>query len=155
MPHSRLIRKQFLPADREWVFDFFANAANLELITPPFLHFQTIKPPTLMEGGTRIDYRLRLRGIPFRWSSRISSWEPPIRFVDEQIRGPYRFWTHEHRFEESNGGTLVTDTIHYRVPGGVFAPLIDRLYVRRDLISIFDYRSRTLAAIFRSGEGVG
>jgi ligand-binding SRPBCC domain-containing protein len=143
---SRLEATQFLPYPREVVFQFFADAFQLEMITPPWLRFVVLTPaPITMRLGLRIDYRLRLHGVPVRWQSAISAWEPPTRFVDEQIRGPYRRWHHEHRFEGVDGGTLCRDIVDYQVPGG---PIVDRLFVRRDLRRIFRFRQRKLAALF-------
>jgi len=98
-----------------------------------------------IERGTKIDYKLRIRGIPVRWQSEITVWEPPFRFVDEQRRGPYRTWIHEHRFEPRDEGTLVTDIVRYAVIGG---PLIQRWLVSKDLVRIFDYRQKQLEKIF-------
>jgi ligand-binding SRPBCC domain-containing protein len=132
----------FLPRAREEVFAFFADAGNLELLTPPWLNFSILTPqPIPMREGTRIQYRLRLHGVPLRWESEITCWEPPLRFVDEQRRGPYRLWVHEHRFEEEKGGTRVSDRVHYAVPGG---ELINRLFVAPDLNRIFTYRQRKM-----------
>jgi ligand-binding SRPBCC domain-containing protein len=131
------------------LFDFFADAFQLERITPPWLHFHVTTPaPIVMTPGTTIDYRLRLRGIPIRWRSEISVWEPPLRFVDRQLRGPYRHWHHEHTFREQDGGTLVVDHIDYRVPGGA---LIHRGFVRPHLQRIFEFRRETLACLFGRG----
>lgn len=139
--HSEL----WLPRLRPEIFPFFADARNLEAITPPWLGFSILTPgPIRMRRGTLIDYRLRLRGIPLRWRSEITAWEPTIRFVDEQRRGPYLLWVHEHGFEERNGGTLVTDHVRYAVPGGT---LIHRLFVRRDVEAIFAFRRRKLQEI--------
>lgn len=132
----------FLPRAREEVFAFFADAGNLELLTPPWLNFSILTPqPIPMREGTRIQYRLRLHGVPLRWESEITCWEPPLRFVDEQRRGPYRLWVHEHRFEEEKGGTRVSDRVRYAVPGG---ELINRLFVAPDLNRIFRYRQRKM-----------
>ena len=115
----RLTTGQFLPYPRDQVFEFFADAFQLEALTPPFLRFKVLTaPPIRIQAGTLVDYRLRLHGIPLRWRSRISVWEPPIRFVDEQLRGPYRRWYHEHSFEEVDGGTLCRDIVDYSVWGG-------------------------------------
>jgi ligand-binding SRPBCC domain-containing protein len=131
---------------REEVFPFFANARNLELITPPLVRFAVLTPdPIEMRVGLRIDYRLRVRGLPLHWQSEITAWEPPQRFVDEQCRGPYRVWIHEHTFEEHDGGTLALDRVRYAVPGG---GLIDRLVVRPQLRRIFAYRQTRLGEIF-------
>lgn len=136
----------WLPAPPESVFPFFADAANLESITPPWVHFRTLTPlPIEMREGTLIDYRLRLRGLPLRWRTLISAWEPPHRFVDEQLRGPYRLWIHEHTFEPRDGGTLACDRVRYAVP---FDCLVHRLLVRPDLERIFQYRTEALRRHF-------
>lgn len=123
------------------VFDFFADARNLESITPPWLNFRILTPmPVEMRAGALIDYRIGLRGVPIRWRTRIAAWEPPVRFVDEQLRGPYRLWEHEHRFEPTAGGTRVIDVVRYAVPGWVLAPVVHRALVRPDLERIFEYR---------------
>lgn len=136
----------WLPRKRDDVFPFFADAFNLEAITPPWLHFQVLTPPPIaMRAGTRIAYRLRLRGIPLGWQSEITAWDPPCRFVDEQRRGPYRLWRHTHVFEDKHGGTLCTDHVEYAVWGGW---PVDRLFVRRDVERIFEFRSEALKRIF-------
>ena len=134
--------RQWFPRPREEVFAFFSDAANLERITPPWLRFHTLTPlPIAMRPGATIDYRLRLRGLPLRWQSEITVWDPPRRFVDEQRRGPYRSWIHEHELTERDGGTEVRDFVRYAVPGGRW---LDRLLVRPDVARIFDYRRRML-----------
>ena len=136
----------WLPKRREEIFPFFADAANLEKLTPPLLRFEILTPqPIRMEAGTLIDYRLRVHGVPLKWRTRISVWEPPFRFVDEQLSGPYRQWIHEHRFEEENGGTLCVDTVRYAVWGGA---LVNALVVERDVAKIFAYRNTRLREIF-------
>ena len=136
----------FLPRPLEIVFPFFADAGNLETITPPWLRFEIVTPhPIAMRAGALIEYRLRLHGIPVRWQSEITAWEPPHRFVDEQRRGPYRAWIHEHTFIESKGGSEVRDLVRYAAPGGW---LIDRLFVRHDARRIFEYRTRKLKELF-------
>ena len=131
---------------REQVFDFFADAFQLETITPPWLHFSVQTPrPIAMAKDVLIDYKLRLHGFPIRWQSRISCWEPPFQFIDEQVRGPYRYWHHLHTFEEFEGGTLVRDVVHYSVLlGAIMHPLI----IRRDLTKIFEYRHDVMSRIF-------
>ena len=137
---------QWVPSSLERTFEFFADARNLERITPPLLKFRIVTPaPIEMGVGTLIDYRLRLRGVPLRWRSEITEWDPPHAFVDEQRRGPYRKWVHEHRFREDGEGTRVEDRITYSVPGG---SLIERRLVRPDLNRIFDYRQRVIAELF-------
>ncbi len=130
------------------VFEFFADARNLEAITPPWLNFKILTPmPVEMREGVLIDYRIRLRGVPIRWRTRIAAWEPPVRFVDEQLRGPYRLWEHEHRFEPTEGGTRVIDVVRYAVPGWVLSPLVHRSLVRPDLERIFEYRRRRMVEL--------
>ena len=140
-----LQREQCIPKPLEEVFPFFASTGNLERITPGWLHFHVVSAPKTIERGTKIDYKLRIRGIPVRWQSEITVWEPPFRFVDEQRRGPYRTWIHEHRFEPRDGGTLVTDIVRYAVVGGA---LIQHWLVSKDLDRIFDYRQKQLEKIF-------
>lgn len=124
------------------VFDFFSDPRNLERITPPWLRFQVLScsDDPIVEG-TEIRYRLRIHGIPLGWKSRISSWEAPHRFVDEQLSGPYRRWVHTHTFERRGDRTVVGDRVEYAVLGGA---LVNRLLVRRDVEEIFDYRTRQL-----------
>jgi ligand-binding SRPBCC domain-containing protein len=137
---------QWLPRRLDEVFAFFADAVNLETLTPPWLRFRILTPrPIEMRAGARIAYRLRLHGVPLGWVTEITAWEPPRRFVDEQRRGPYRVWIHEHRFAERDGGTEARDTVRYRAPGGL---LVDRLAVRRDVRKIFEYRARKLDELF-------
>ncbi|MEJ2635099.1 MAG: SRPBCC family protein [Calditrichia bacterium] len=131
------------------IFDFFSSAGNLEVVTPPWLNFRILTPPPIkMQAGTRIDYRLRLYGIPISWKTEITVWEPPHRFVDTQLKGPYRKWVHEHRFEETGQGTRMTDRVEYAVPGLIFAPLIHKFFVGRDVERIFAYRRVRLDEIF-------
>lgn len=135
----------FLSHPRVEIFDFFAQAANLQQLTPPWLHFELLSPRRQIFQGTEIEYRLKLHGIPIRWRSKIAVWDPPNSFVDEQLRGPYRVWIHEHTFTAQNGGTLCEDHVRYAVLGG---PLIAKLFVNRDIRTIFDYRSQRLKEIF-------
>jgi ligand-binding SRPBCC domain-containing protein len=128
------------------VFAFFSDAGNLETLTPPFLNFHVITPqPIPMAAGTRIQYRLKIHGIPIRWESEISVWEPPYRFVDEQLRGPYRLWHHEHTFAERDGRTAVHDHVTYAVFGGA---IINKLMVAPDVRRIFAFRHEKLRELF-------
>ncbi len=144
----------WLPQPPEEIFPFFADAANLEAITPPWLNFRILTPaPVVMGEGTLIDYKLRVRGLPMRWRTRISAWEPPYRFVDEQLRGPYRQWVHEHTFTPQDGGTLARDAVRYAV---AFDFLVERWLVRPDVERIFHYRLEVLRRRFaglRSAKG--
>jgi ligand-binding SRPBCC domain-containing protein len=142
----RLETALLLPRERERLFEFFSDAFRLETLTPPWLRFRVVTAaPIRIETGTVIDYRLRIRGIPIRWRSRITVWDPPRRFVDEQVRGPYSRWCHEHVFESVEGGTLCRDIVDYAVFGGW---LIDSLVVRRDLRRVFAFRHRRLKELF-------
>ena len=137
--------EQWLPRPRPEVFNFFSDAFNLEAITPGFLRFEVLTPrPIQMRAGTLIDYKLRIRGFPIRWRTLISAWEPPYRFVDKQLRGPYRQWIHEHTFEEIDGGTLMRDKVSYAVLGGA---LVEGWLVRPDIEKIFAHRTRQIEAL--------
>lgn len=133
-----------LPIDQ--AFAFYGDARNLEPLTPPWLHFQVLTPaPITMESGTLLDYRLRLHRVPIRWQTRIETWEPPRRFVDVQVRGPYSLWEHTHTFEEDGpGATIIRDRIRYSIPFGPLGQIAERLFVRRDLKRIFDYRGEAV-----------
>jgi ligand-binding SRPBCC domain-containing protein len=137
-----------IPTELEQVFAFFAEASNLEKLTPPWLRFEILTGgPIAMAPGTLIDYRIRWRGIPLRWRTEIEVWEPPHRFVDRQIRGPYRLWRHEHLFVPRNGATSVIDRVEYAPIGGTIA---QRVIVARDVERIFAYRHQILRRTFGS-----
>ncbi len=151
MDHAHsLSTSLWLPLPRTDVFAFFADAANLERITPPFLRFEVRTPlPVIMRAGAVIDYRIGLRGIPMTWRSEITTWNPPHQFVDTQRRGPYREWVHTHTFEDLGGGTLIKDDVRYRLPGPPFpARLANAIFVQRELTAIFEFRHRALADAF-------
>ena len=137
-----LERSQRLDVPPERAFAFFADARNLEAITPPWLRFRVVTAdPITMAEGTLIDYRLRLHGLPLRWRTRIDAWEPPHRFVDTQLRGPYALWEHTHTFAAAGAGAVVmSDRVRYALP--LLAPA---WFVRCDLDRIFDYRARAIA----------
>ncbi|MGE0606161.1 MAG: SRPBCC family protein [Pirellulales bacterium] len=133
---------QWLPRGLDEVFAFFADAFQLEAITPPWLRFRVLTPqPIAMRAGTLIDYKLRLHGIPIRWRTEISDWSPPTRFIDRQLRGPYYLWHHEHTFQAQDGGTLIADRVEYRPRGGAW---LHRKFIRPDLMRIFAYRRNSL-----------
>jgi ligand-binding SRPBCC domain-containing protein len=143
----------WLPRPAEAIFAFFADAMNLQRLTPDWLKFEVLTPaPIVMQTGTLIDYRLKVRGMPFRWQSEITAWDPPRRFVDEATQGPYRFWRHEHTFAPLNGGTDVGDRVEYDVPGGA---LTNRLLVAPDLRRIFAFRQEVLRGLFASAPAQG
>jgi ligand-binding SRPBCC domain-containing protein len=161
-PTYHLERRQFIPRPLTEVFAFFADAANLEAITPPSLHFRILTPqPIDIRTGARIDYRLSLCGIAFQWRTRIESFDPPRRFSDVQERGPYKLWRHTHEFSEQNGGTLMIDRVDYQLPWGPLGWLAHRLFVERQLTHIFHYRYQTIERLLagqpksRESEGIG
>tara|TARA_R110002072_G_scaffold10569_34_gene49266 strand:+ start:223 stop:690 length:468 start_codon:yes stop_codon:yes gene_type:complete len=145
MKRSILQRQLTLKRPLDEVFPFFADPRNLEALTPDFLKFRVLGMTTPeIEEGTEIDYSLRLRGLPIRWRSRITDWNPPFGFTDVQVQGPYRLWHHEHKFEARGGLTIASDHITYAVLGG---SLVDRFLVRPDLERIFDHRTQRMAEL--------
>jgi ligand-binding SRPBCC domain-containing protein len=141
-------REQWLNRPIDEVFAFFGDARNLEAITPELLRFSVLTPgPIAMGVGARIEYRLRWRGIPLRWTTIIQAWDPPHRFVDAQLKGPYRLWHHTHTFEEQRGGTLMRDEIRYQLPLGWLGAMMHRVRVRRDVEAIFDYRAQRVGEL--------
>jgi len=142
--HEQLVRRP-----RPEVFAFFADAANLERLTPPTLRFSIRTPlPIAMRAGATIDYRLSLLGVPFRWRTVIEVFEPEVRFIDVQAAGPYALWRHLHEFVESPDGTLIRDRVDYELPLGPLGELAHAVFVRRQLERIFEYRRRTIEAVF-------
>jgi ligand-binding SRPBCC domain-containing protein len=144
-----LERSQRLPGSPAEVFPFFADARNLEAITPPLLRFRVVTPdPIEMRVGTLIQYRLRLHGVPVTWLTSIQAWEPPHRFVDVQLRGPYALWHHTHTFAEAGDGTTVMrDTVRYAIGFGPLGEVVRRLLVRRDLEAIFAFRHEAIGPL--------
>ena len=142
----RLKAEMMIDLPRDEVFGFFADAMQLEAITPEWLNFSVLTPrPIEMKQGLLLDYKLHLHRIPIRWRTEICVWDPPFRFVDTQLKGPYKRWYHEHTFEEVNGRTLVKDEVHYIPRGG---SVIHRFFVKPDLMKIFGYRQDKLREIF-------
>ena len=148
-----LHRKQRLSGPPDEVFEFFADAHNLEALTPPLLRFRVITPaPIAMGQGTLIRYALRVRRVPVNWLTEITEWAPPHRFVDEQIKGPYAVWHHTHTFEPiGDGDTLMRDIVRYRIGFGPLGSLANRLVVRRDVEAIFDFRAERIPALLAGG----
>src|SRR6476660_3536190 len=141
--------EQQVARPRPEVFDFFSRAENLEVLTPPWLNFKILDvKPQPVQQGTLINYSLRVHGIPLRWTSEIVEWEPPHRFVDLQLRGPYKLWRHEHRFEARDGGTLIADTINLALPLGVLGRFAYKIKVRSDVQEIFAFREKKIRALF-------
>jgi len=144
-----LVAKTKLYKPIEEVFTFFSTAKNLREVTPPNLQFDILTPlPIEMQKGTLIDYRIQLSGIPMRWQTLISAWEPPYRFVDEQLRGPYSLWRHEHTFEDKGDYVLMTDTVEYLSPGWVLEPIVHHLFVKHQVEGIFAFREKRFKELF-------
>jgi ligand-binding SRPBCC domain-containing protein len=145
--HHTLRREQRLPGDPQTVFGFFADAGNLEAITPPWLRFAIVTPrPIAMGAGALIEYRLTLHRLPISWLTQIAVWEPGVRFVDVQLNGPYKLWHHTHEFAaDGAGGTIMRDTVRYALPFGPAGEIARRLFVARDLERIFDFRRAEVA----------
>ncbi len=133
-----------------YVFDFFSKAENLNKITPKEVYFKILTPsPIPMKKGTLIDYKIKLNGIPFIWKTEISEWNPPHKFADNQLVGPYKLWFHEHFFEEKDGHTIMTDRVTYLSKGWILAPFLHWLFVDKKVKQIFEYREIQLKEIFK------
>jgi ligand-binding SRPBCC domain-containing protein len=148
---SYLERLTFIPRPRPEVFAFFADAHNLERITPSFLRFHILTPdPIELRAGTLIDYKMRLYGVRVRWRTLIQRYEPDDFFVDVQLKGPYKSWRHRHEFKEVPGGTQMHDRVDYEMPYGMLGLLVRMLFVQGALERIFDHRNTAIAEYFRS-----
>lgn len=142
---------KWIPFKKDQVFPFFCEAKNLEVITPPWLNFRIQKLSTKeIEEGTLIDYKLKIKGVPVRWRTKISSWQPMECFVDEQLKGPYKLWHHTHRFTTIDNGTLMTDRVVYQMPFGVLGDFVRLVMVHKDVKTIFGYRSKVIEGLFRT-----
>ena len=141
--------EQWLERPVEEVFAFFSDANNLEAITPKQLQFHILTPgPIQLQAGARIEYQLKLYGVPVKWATLIESWEPPRQFVDVQLRGPYRVWRHTHRFAAEGTGTRIFDDVDYKLPFGPLGRLVEALWARREIGKIFNYRTGVIARRF-------
>jgi hypothetical protein len=144
-------REQWVPRPLEEVFAFFSDARNLELLTPDWLKFHVLTMPNRIATGVHIQYRLKWHGIPLRWTTEITRWNPPSDFEDIQLSGPYRLWHHTHRFLELNGGTQMTDVVEYELPFGFLGRMAHALQVKRNVETIFDYRRDRIQEMFGHG----
>ena len=145
----RLVHEQLVPRKLEEVFDFFSRAENLETLTPGFLHFKIVSvSPLPVQKGTLINYKLRVRGLPLRWTSEIREWNPPTQFVDIQTRGPYKLWRHTHRFVAEGNNTRIMDEVLYDLPFGPLGRLAHSVLVKSDVEKIFRYREMKIQALF-------
>ncbi len=146
---ERTIRKEILvQGTPENLFLFFADARNLNRITPAWLNFHILNPDVKLQKGLRIEYALKWRGFPLRWISEITEWNPPHGFIDTQIHGPYKTWIHKHMFVRENSDTRIIDEVHYSVPGSFLEPLIHKFFVGPDVKRIFEYRTQTILELF-------
>ncbi|HPF69435.1 MAG TPA: SRPBCC family protein [Candidatus Krumholzibacteria bacterium] len=144
--------EQRVARPRDDVFAFFARPENLARITPPWLGFRILTPsPVPMREGALIDYVIRLGPLPTRWRTMITTYDPPHRFVDEQLAGPYSYWHHTHEFLEDGDGTLLRDHVRYALPLGPLGDLVHALAVRRQVETIFAHRRRIIDDLFAGG----
>lgn len=135
------------------MFDFFGKPENLEEITPGPVGFNILTPrPIVMKAGTVLDYTIRILGLPIRWTTLISSYDPPNGFSDVALRGPYSFWHHTHTFEEAAQGTTMTDEVHYALPFGFLGRIVHALWVRRQLNYIFEYRAEVIGRLLKEDD---
>ena len=149
-------RAQLVPLEADKAFAFFADAYNLEAITPPWLRFRILTPrPIDMREGALIEYRLALHHVPCRWHTRIDAWLPGRRFVDRQLSGPFALWEHTHTFESQAGGTLIRDFVRYEMPFGPLGEIARRMLIGRDLERIFDYRHAAIEQLLASSAAAG
>lgn len=148
-----LERSQRVEVPVDLAFAFYGDSRNLEPLTPPWLHFEVTTPgPLTLGAGTLLDYRLKLHRVPIRWTTLIETWEPPLRFVDSQAKGPYSRWQHTHLFEpDGDGATIIRDHVRYALPLGPLGTIAHRLFVRRDLERIFNYRRDAVSARLTPG----
>jgi hypothetical protein len=145
----RLVHEQLVPRKLEEVFDFFSRAENLETLTPDFLHFKIVSVnPQPVQKGTLIQYKLRVRGLPLRWTSEIREWNPPTQFVDIQTRGPYKLWRHTHRFVAEGNNTRIVDEVLYDLPFGALGRIAHSVMVKSDVEKIFHYREMKIRELF-------
>jgi ligand-binding SRPBCC domain-containing protein len=150
MTTYQLVREQTVSLSLDEVFAFFADARNLETLTPPWLKFEILTPGEIpMQAGAIIQYALRFRGVPIHWTTSITVWNPPFEFVDVQLSGPYVLWHHRHTFESVGTNTKMIDEVHYRLPFGKIGNMVHALIVRRDLQRIFDFRKKVIEDTFR------
>jgi ligand-binding SRPBCC domain-containing protein len=149
LPNYKIQREQWVPRPLDAVFEFFSDARNLEVLTPAWLKFKILTPaPIRIAAGAHIQYRLSWHGVPLRWTTEITRWNPPHDFEDIQLSGPYKLWRHTHRFLADNGGTRMTDIVEYALPFGFLGRAAHALQVRRNVEKIFDYRYDRIQEIF-------
>jgi ligand-binding SRPBCC domain-containing protein len=150
MPQPYILRaEQFVPRPLPEVFEFFSDAKSLHRLTPAWMQFRILSvDPEPVQQGTLIRYSLRWRMFPIHWTTEITAWEPPHRFVDIQLKGPYKLWRHEHRFVAEGDGTRILDEVHYQLPFGPFGRIAHALKIKKDVEGIFTYRREAVGKIF-------
>ena len=143
--------KQIINKPLEDVFSFFSRPENLSLITPARLNFNILTPaPIQMRQGTVIDYTIKIFKLPIHWRTLITTYEPPFKFVDEQMKGPYTLWHHTHIFRETDEGVEIIDKVHYSIPAGVLGRLLHLLWIKNDLKNIFEHRRVVIEKLFQN-----
>jgi len=146
----KLNAKQFIGRPIEEVFGFFSRPENLTVITPSNLHFNILTPrPLEMKQGAVIDYTIKIFKVPIHWRTLITTYDPPFKFVDEQLKGPYNFWHHTHTFKEVSDGVEIYDEVHYGIPFGPLGSLLHALWIKKDLNHIFEYRKGVIDNLFK------
>lgn len=144
-----LHKEQLIKRPRDEVFSFFEKPENLKLLTPPHLNFAILTPlPIEIRSGALIDYSVRILGVRRHWTTLITVYKPPELFADVQLRGPYTFWHHTHKFIESTEGTLITDDVRYIIPLGLLGRLVRQVIIKRQLDKIFNYRANVISRYF-------
>jgi ligand-binding SRPBCC domain-containing protein len=143
-----LEREQWLPRPLDEIFQFFSRPENLQALTPPWVDFRIVEAPPELAAGSLIRYRLRWHGMPIRWTTEITGWNPPHGFVDRELSGPYALWNHEHFFVAQNGGTTMRDRVSYALPFGPIGRLAHRIVVQRDVERLFDFRAESMRRLF-------
>jgi ligand-binding SRPBCC domain-containing protein len=152
MPVYTLKSKQRLPIPLEEAWEFFSSPLNLRHITPAYMDFRVTADPEFLDKiypGQIITYTVKpLFGIPLFWMTEITQVQNHQFFVDEQRQGPYALWHHQHHFKSVPGGVEMTDLVHYKPPFGILGRIANWLFIRRQLQSVFDYRSQILESKF-------
>lgn len=148
---TRLVQEQFLPVTIEQAWDFFSNPKNLDEITPAAMSFHIISDlPDKVYEGLIIKYKIKpMLNIPVTWITRISMVNAPFCFMDEQLKGPYKVWKHEHHFKSVDGGVLMTDILNYDIGKGIIGSIAGKLFVHKKVKEIFEFRRKKLEELFK------
>ena len=134
----------------EEVFQFFNTPKNLSRLMPKLMGFKLLTPePIIMKEGAVFDYQIRMMGLPMRWTSYISEYDPPNAFADIQLKGPNSYWHHRHRFVANGDSTTVIDEVHYMLPLGILGRIANALVMKWMVSYIFNYRTKVVDAVFK------